>query len=198
MSEEKIIEETMEMVKEAQKPGVFNLADAIKGRAFPQKEVTVYTDSAAAFELVQLEDEMNRIGSSDQKKYDELEAQAQELAKKVQESALVFTMRGVGQGVVEQVTQVADATYKGGKNQSEMTDEWFRFYVTSLVAKNIVKVVDGAGNVDEREFSYEDILEVRNNLPAESWGLLVATMQQLTLASGFFKGLTDAGFLPKS
>lgn len=198
MSEEKIIEETMEMVKEAQKPGVFNLADAIKGRAFPQKEVTVYTDSAAAFELVQLEDEMNRIGSSDQKKYDELEAQAQELAKKVQESALVFTMRGVGQGVVEQVTQVADATYKGGKNQSEMTDEWFRFYVTSLVAKNIVKVVDGAGNVDEREFTYEDILEVRNNLPAESWGLLVATMQQLTLASGFFKGLTDAGFLPKS
>lgn len=198
MSEEKIIEETMEMVKEAQKPGVFNLADAIKGRAFPQKEVTVYTDSAAAFELVQLEDEMNRIGSSDQNKYDELEAQAQELAKKVQESALVFTMRGVGQGVVEQVTQVADATYKGGKNQSEMTDEWFRFYVTSLVAKNIVKVVDGAGNVDEREFTYEDILEVRNNLPAESWGLLVATMQQLTLASGFFKGLTDAGFLPKS
>jgi hypothetical protein len=198
MSEEKIIEETIELVKEAQKPGVFNLADAIKGRAFPEKEVTVYTDSGAAFELVQLEDEMNRIGSSDQKKYDELEAKAQELAQKVKDSALVFTMRGVGQGIVENITQVADATYKGGKNQSEATDEWFRFYVTSLVAKNIVKVTDGQGNVDEREFSYEDILEVRNNLPADSWGLLVATMQQLTLASGFFKGLTDAGFLPKS
>ena len=198
MSEEKIIAETIEMVKEAQKPGVFNLADAIKGRAFPQKDVTVYTDSASAFELVQLEDEMMRIGSSDQKNYDELEKQAQELAAKVQESALVFTMRGVGQGVVEQITQVADATYKGGNNQSEMTDEWFRLYVTSLVAKNVLKVTDSAGNVDDREFTYEDMLEVRNGLPADSWGILVATMQQLTLASGFFKGLTDAGFLPKS
>lgn len=198
MSEEKIIEETIEMVKDAQKPGVFNLADAIKGRAFPEKEVTVYTDSGAAFELVQLEDEMNRIGSSDPKKYEELEAKAEELAKRVQKSALLFTMRGVGQGVVEQVTQVADATYKAGNNQAEATDEWFRFYVTSLVAKNLVKVTDSEGNVDQREFNYEDILEVRNSLPAESWSLLVATMQQLTLASGFFKGLTDAGFLPKS
>lgn len=198
MSEEKILEETIQLVKDAQKSNVFSLSDAIKGRAFPQKEVTVYTDSAAAFELVQLEDQMNRIGPSDAKKYKELEDEAEALANRVKNSALIFSMRGVGQGVVEQITSIADVTYKGGDPQSEATDEWFRFYVTSLVAKNIYKVTDSEGNVDASEFSYENILEVRNNLPADSWGLLVATMQQLTLASGFFKGLTDAGFLPKS
>jgi hypothetical protein len=107
-------------------------------------------------------------------------------------------MRGVGQGVVERITEKADKLYKKSSDEDEYASEWFRYYVTSLVASNVVRVTDSDGNVDEREFDFDYMLEIRNNIPAEAWGVLVNTMQKLTLATGYFKGLTDAGFLPKS
>lgn len=195
MSEENITEETLEMVKEAQKPSTFNLAEVIKGRGYPSKDVTVYTDAEAAFELIEIEDQMNQLTEVDK----ELEAKAEELAERVQKSQLVFHMRGVGQGEVERINDKADQLYKKPDlKEEDYSSDWFKYYITALVASNIVRVTDADGNVDESHFEYDDLVEVRNNLPADSWGLLVSTMQKLTLASGYFKGLTDAGFLPKS
>lgn len=198
MSEEKLTEETLEMVKEAQKQSTFNLAEVIKGRGYPSKDVTVYTDAEAAFELIEIEDQMIEMTEADDE-YKKLEARAEELAERVQKSKLTFHMRGIGQGEVERITEKADQLYKKPKTEDEeYGSDWFKFYVTSLVASNVVKVTDADGNVDESHFEYEDMLTVRNNLPGDSWGLLVSTMQKLTLATGYFKGLTDAGFLPKS
>lgn len=195
MSEEKLTEETLEMVKEAQKPSTFNLAEVIKERGYPSKEVTIYTDAEAAFDLVEIEDKMNELKEPDE----ELEKQAEALAERVQASKLTFVMRGVGQGVVERIVEKADKLYKKpDSDEDEYATDWFKYYITSLVASNVVKVIDADGNVDESHFEYEEMLEIRNNLPSDSWGLLVSTMQKLTLATGYFKGLTDAGFLPKS
>jgi len=196
MSEEKIVEEALEAVRDAQKPGVFNLSEVIKGRGYPQKDVTVYIDGEAAFELVELEDKMKSL-KEDSKEYAELEKQAEELAHKVQNSKLTFTLRGVSQSVVEAVTEKADKKFPRS-TEDEYNSDWFKFYVTSLVAENLVKVTDKDGNVDEHHFTYEEVSEIRDNVPIESWTLLVNTMQKLTLATGYFKGLTDAGFLPKS
>jgi hypothetical protein len=68
----------------------------------------------------------------------------------------------------------------------------------ALIAANIVSVENANGEVDERLFSKEDVIELRGVLPGESWDKLVATMQKLTLATGYFKGLSDAGFLQMS
>jgi len=198
MSEEKLTEETLKMVKEAQSKSTFNLAEVIKERGYPSKEITIYTDAEAAFDLVEIEDKMNQMTESGDE-YAELEKQANELAEAVQKSQLTFVMRGVGQGVVERIVEKADKLYKKpDANEDEYATDWFKYYITSLVASNVVKVIDADGNVDESHFEYEEMLEIRNNLPSDSWGLLVSTMQKLTLATGYFKGLTDAGFLPKS
>jgi len=198
MSEEKLTEETLEMVKDAQKQSTFNLAEVIKGRGYPTKDVTVYTDAEAAFELIEIEDQMNEMTEAGEE-YKKLESRANELATRVQKSKLTFHMRGIGQGEVERITEKADQLYKKPKSDDEeYGSDWFKFYVTSLVASNVVRVTDADGNVDESHYEYEDMLTVRNNLPGDSWGLLVSTMQKLTLATGYFKGLTDAGFLPKS
>jgi len=198
MSEENVTKEVVDMVQEAQKPSTFNLADVIKERGYPSKEVTIYTDAEAAFQLVEIEDKMNNITEAGEE-YSKLEKQADELAERVRSSQLTFLMRGVGQGVVERVSEKADKLYKKKDvPEEEYSNDWFKYYVTSLVAENVVKVTDSEGNVDESHFDYDQMLEIRNSLPADSWGLLVSTMQKLTLASGYFKGLTDAGFLPKS
>lgn len=200
MTEQKneAIDEVVELVKEAQKPGSFNLADVIKGRGYPTKDVTIYTDAEAAFKLIEIEDKLKNFNEATDE-YKELEAEAEKLAETVSASKLVFHMRGVGQGVVEAVTKKADSMFKvDGVDEEEYSADWFKFYVTSLVAENVVKITDANGNTDEKHYSYEEMLEVRNNLPADSWTVLVDAMQKLTLASGYFKGLTDAGFLPKS
>ena len=198
MSEDTIIQETLELVRDAQKPGVFNLAEVIKGRGYPQKDVTIYVDAASAFELVEAEDRLSELKEGS-KEHTELLAKVNQLAETVKASALTFTMRGVNQGVVEAVNEKANAIYKVADAELEdISADWFKYYVTSLVATNVVKVTDSDGNVDEHDFTYEEMLEIRNNVPSDSWAVLVDTMQKLTLASGYFKGMTDAGFLPKS
>jgi hypothetical protein len=192
------VNEAVELVKEAHKPSVFNLADVIKERGYPTKEVTIYTDAESAFTLVDLEDKMKAM-TEDGDAYNKLEAEAERLAEIVSGSRLTFLMRGVGQGVVEALTAKADSMFKKPDlKDEEYAADWFKFYVTSLVAENIVKVTNADGSVDEKHYSFDEMAEIRNMLPADSWGLLVDTMQKLTLATGYFKGLTDAGFLPKS
>jgi len=198
MENEQLLEETIEMVKEARKPGNFNLIDTIKGRAYPEREVSVYTNADAAFKLVELDEEMSKVADKDLERYNALEAQAQKIAEELQKSKLTFLMRGVGQGVIEEITDRANVLYKKPEDDDHDSEGWFRFYVTALIAANIVRVTDAEGNVHEKQLNIDEMMEIRNNLPADAWSVLINTMQKLTLASGYFKGLTDAGFLPKS
>lgn len=184
----------VELVQEAQKRGKFNLADAIKGRAFPEKTIDVYLDAGSAFELKQTEEkivDLAKLGKSDA----ELESKMEELSKKILDSKLTFHMRGVGQSTVESVTQKSNELFP----DSSFGDEnWLRYYLCALVAENIVKVVDAEGNEDDSKFSPEDIMQVRGNIPIDSWEVIVDTMQKLTLASSYFDAITDANFLQKS
>ena len=200
MSEESSVKEAIEMAQEASKPGVFNLAEVIKGRGYPEREVNIYTDAAAAYKLVDLDEKMKALKGKKPEEYAKLEAEAQKVAEQLQKSKLTFLMRGVGQGIVEKVSEEADAKYGKVKtaDENENAELWMREYISGLVAANIVQVTDADGNIDKHEFTTEEVLTIRNNIPAEAWGVLVATMQKLTLATGYFKGLTDAGFLPKS
>jgi hypothetical protein len=195
MSEDTQVEETIALVQEAQKQGTFNLSEVIKGRGFPQKTVTVYTDAEAAFKLVELSKKMNGIVDKDE--LDKLEQETKKLAENVQASRLDFHMQGVPQAIIETVEAKIDKLYPSVDEESR-NDDWFKAYIAELVALNIVSVTDANGSTDKRIFNYEDAIELRSYLPTESWAILVSTMQKLTLASGFFNGLTDAGFLPKS
>lgn len=187
-------EEVVSLVNEAQKQNVFNLADAIKGRSAPEKVVTVYTDVQAALELQELNGKMNDFNYiMDEGKFSELEKQAKELSEKISTSKLVFHMRGISQEETEKVTNGV-----GGDRATDNTLEFAKEYTCALVAANIVKVENAKGEVDERKFTIEDAKGLYKNLPTEAWLTLVNTMEQLTLATGIFKGITDAGFLPKS
>jgi hypothetical protein len=189
------VAETLAIVKEAQAKGVFNLSEVIKGRGFPTKDVTIYLDAEAAFDLAQINEELNSYLDVDYQK--ELEAKAKVLADKILKSALTFTMRGVSQKIVDKV--MAEANEKYPRDDANGNNpEWVKFYVSSLVAQNIIRVTDAEGNIDEHLFTVEEMYALREDLTRDAWDVLADTMQKLTLASGYFEQLTDAGFLPKS
>jgi hypothetical protein len=189
--------EALELVKESQSKKVFSLVDAIKGRAYPSREVTIYLDGEAAHALYVLDEQMKT--TSDVEAYEKLEAEAKELASKIKSTAVTFSMRGVNQKAVELVLEQANKMHNVAKDSNPTeTPGWMRDYITILVGLNIVSVCDSEGNVDESVFDYEKTEELRLNLPLTEWNKLVETMQILTLAGGYFDELTDAGFLPKS
>lgn len=192
MSEEmaKEIAEVLETVKDAQSQGKFNLAEVVKGRGYPQDTVEIYTDVESAYELSKINDKLIRLTDLEESK--ELEAQAEIFKKKVMDSRLKFYMRGIDQRHVENIEEKSR-----NKNDLE-SEQWIVDYMCELVAANIIKVEDAQGNVDEKVFTGDDIDAIRGVLSTEAWEQIVSTMQKLTLATGYFKGLTDAGFLQKS
>lgn len=196
MSEDNITKEAIELVKEAQSAKVFNLADAIKERAYPTSSVKIYLDDATAMELVHINSRMNRTTDADE--MDSLSEKAKELAEKIMQSALTFEMRGVGQSAIEAITDKVNARHGINGSDSARTEEWAKDYITHLVALNIVSVTNAEGAVDNTGFDFDKVEDLRKSIPIGEWDKIVSTMQKLTLAGGYFDQLTDAGFLQRS
>jgi hypothetical protein len=192
MSEQtETIAEVLELVEQAQSKGKFKLENVIKNVGYPEDSVDVYLDSESAYNLAKLNEEL--ISTVDPKVLAVLEPQVQELKTKILKSKLTFHMRGIDQKQIELLEKQAQES-----NKEKDEDAWMFDYMCSLVAANVLKVEDSEGNVDDSVFSLTDAKTWRETFPAEAWASLAATMQKLTLAVGYFKGLTDAGFLPKS
>lgn len=185
------IAEVLDLVEKAQARGSFSLADAIKGKSNPSDSVEIYLDDESAYELTKINDQL--ILELDEEYTKPLEEKAAVLAQKIKDSKLTFKMRGIDQLLVEQTEKKVRAKYDDAENE-----DWWKEYICALVALNIVSVENAKGEVDEHVFTTEEVVELRNTLSPESWNKIIATMQKLTLATGYFKGLTDAGFLPMS
>ena len=201
MSEETTTNEVLDLVEKAQKKGTFDIAKFAKGIAYPEDSVTAYLDIESAYKLNILNDEMSKLKLADPAEYAKLEAQAKELSDKILASKVVFHMRGVNQEVIESITDKADKKYPkklDALGQVIDNEAWLKEWTCGLVAANLVQIENADGEVDDKHYETEDVLDLRKNLPREVFDLLIAKMQQLTLAGAYFKGLTDAGFLPKS
>jgi hypothetical protein len=190
------VEDAMDLAQEAQSKKVFNLSDAIKGRAYPQKDAVVYLDDESAMKLVELDEQMSYI--TDPAELKKLEAEAENLSKAIKDSALTFKMRGVSQDAIELVLKQLNEKYKVKGSAGTENPDWMRDYITTLVGMNIVSVIDASGSEDDSTYDFDKTEEIRRNIPAAEWGKLVEMMQKLTLAGGYFDQLTDAGFLQKS
>lgn len=184
------IAEVLDLVKDAQSPAKFNLAEVIKGRGYPEDSVDIYLDADSAYRLNKLNDELILLTTEEETA--PLEAEADELAKKILASKLTFHMRGLPQSIVEAIER------KSKVNKAGQDEDIVMEYFSRIIASSIIKVVDAEGNVDDHQFTHEEVSEMRGAFPAESWTALLSAVQKLTLASGYFQGLTDAGFLPKS
>jgi hypothetical protein len=193
-----VADEILKIAESAQSQGVFNLSEVVKGRGYPTKEATIYLDGAAAFELAELNDIMKYDFDGDS--MIENENKAKEIAERIKKSAITFVMRGVSQKIVEDTIKQTNLKYppEAGRNEASDNPEWVKYYIASLIAQNIVKVIDANGNVDDHVYTAEEMLDIRESIATDSWNTLVENMQKLTLASGYFEQLTDAGFLPKS
>lgn len=202
MSEQELNgEQVLKLVETAQAKGTFNIVDFAKGRGYPQDSVTAYVDIESAYELNKINQQINdaKFGADDEA--EKLQAKAKELSQKILKSKIVFNMRGVNQDTIEQITEKCNKDFPPKTNafgQEEADRDWVKAWTCGLVAANLISIENAEGEIDERLFTADDVDDFRKHLPKEVWDLIEEKMQQLTLAGAYFKGLTDAGFLPKS
>jgi hypothetical protein len=198
-SENNLAAEALSLVETAQTKSNFNIIDFAKGRSYPQETISAFLDIESAYELNKINETLREL--QDPAKLESLEARANELAVKVIASKITFHMRGISQAIIERVTTETDEKYPPERDhmgQIVQDAGWIRDWTASLIAANLVRIENADGQVDERVFTMDEVTTMRHHFPKQVWDVLVDTMQKLTLATAYFEGLTDAGFLPKS
>jgi hypothetical protein len=197
MSENNIVEEAVKLAEKAQDRKVFNLADFVKGRAYPETEIVVFLDDNAALKIAELKDTL--AGETNPDAVDALQKRIDELTEEVHNSALIFKMRGVSQEIVEAIMKKTNLRHNIAKaSDGASNPEWMRDYITMLIGENIMSVTNAMGEVDSEHFDFDKVETLRINLPGSEWGKLVEAMEKLTLAGGYFDQISDVGFLQKS
>lgn len=194
------IDDIREAVEGAQDKSVFNLVNVIKGRGYPEDQVTVFTDVEAAYSLADLEESMKTIAASPEQaeyreEYNKLEEVAEELREEIRKSALTFHLRGISPGHIKKIMR---AVHKQSKAEDMDQSEFDDLLEASYVAPHIIKVVDAEGNTEERVYTPQDVLDLIEYLDNQQYAKLSMAVGKLSFVAAQFDVTTDAGFLPKS
>lgn len=216
MSEDKIVEEITELVEEAKKPGVFNIVNALKERAYPHDDVVVYLDEQSAYEasvLTERIEELNKevliLATPElQEELDTLTRQRKILLDSIESSKYIFKIVGVSEGKRDELMKKAakrfPIEYKEDKNpfSGEVTrtelenDERDRYFTNLIWQAHIAKITDPEGNLQEG-VSLDDVAVLRDALPIASQGKINQAVEKIRNATALFLYSVDEDFLAK-
>lgn len=190
-----LVNEVQERTTAAKEKGTFNFTDVLNKRSYPTARVVVYLDVASIVKLAKINERLTKLAQSRENndaEYEKYERLADKVKGAVLASALTIHLRGLDSGVVKALQTKA----QGAEDMDD--DEKETFYFQLLTSQSITKIEDAEGNVDQREFTIEDVEALQNTLPPEQFSLLDQKVGELTFETSFFEAAVDAGFLPTS
>ena len=219
MSEQEIINS----IEDARKPGVFKIVDAVKDRAFPQSFLEIYLDESIAFVISELDEALERVGNSAdrkkaltkkeaddfEKKRNEILDQKDKLIEELGGEKYVFQIQGISEGKRQDIYDktVEKFPIKYEKNRNPFTGvlekdeienaDRDRYFTDSLWEAHIVKVISPQGE-EQQGISLEEATELRRGLPAASVNKISEGIEKIRVASAVFMVSLDEDFLAKS
>lgn len=213
MSEEKIIEEAVKLAAEAKKPGVFNIINVLKERAFPTEDVNVYLDEQAAYDAAKIQGKIDELSKSasveDLDKSDKLTEERDAVIAKMEESKYVFSLTGISEGrrteIQEECLEKFPMEYDEAKNpftgevvKTELDNKQRDRYFTNLLwVDSIVKIVAPSGD-EQKDLSISDVEVLRDMLPLAASGAINQSIEKLRVSTAVFMASVDEDFLAKS
>lgn len=175
------------VLTDAVSKGKFSVLEVAKERGYPQDIVDIYTDHETAFLVHRLEAKI--ADEKDGDKVNELDAERKALKEKVKDSVLTFHMRGISDGLVEDLQKQAKEKFG-----EEETPERAIYTNHSYLANHIISVTNANGDVDDHQWTPEELGQLKRDLPPESFEKLVALMYELTFAARYFDEVVNADF----
>lgn len=163
----------------------FDIFAMQQGTTFPEDSVKVYYDSATAYEIAQLDKQLNspaRYGDD----FDEeaVIAKRRELKDKLDRSCVTIHMRGVPERKIQELRTEMDSKFGEGVFPPERNE----LFVQGLVALHLQKAVnfDGAEQ-DLSKANPEEVAVWFMGLPSESQTRLIDLTQKLSVDSRYFE-----------
>lgn len=185
-------------------PKTFSVLDAIKGRAYPTDEVTVYYDTAAVYRLKGLENQRlaldmaaNNAKEGDEAnefdaKIAELDAKIEAVRAEVEASGVTFEMRGFAPAVRDSLVDQARADFKV-EEVLDGTDagNWLN---ARAISESIIRAKAADGSVDEHRWSVDEVEEMRHFLVPEEFAKVLGLTLLLSYTAFEFDARTSADF----
>jgi hypothetical protein len=187
--------ETPAAVEAAKAPETFDILSFIEATAYPTETVTVFGAPKEATEYVRLVQERSVLDAIEKKtkedtaKIAELTQQLEPLAEVISKSAMIFTLRGMPPGIVQQIIEVPEGEEESVGAIDRDND---------LVAKSIIKVTNAAGVEDTRVWDKDSVAKLRFYLKEGEFGKLATGVGSVNFNAMVFDQATDAGFSGRS
>lgn len=169
----------------ASNPGAIDVLAFLEQTNYPTREVVIFTDAKSADEYVQLNTALNPV-AKDQEPLEstpERLAELERLAALVRKSSLIFSLRGMAPGVVNDL--YGDAP----KDDAESVEK-----ENKLIAATVVGAKNSEGVADPRMWAAEDIDKLRRYLKEGEFGKLVKATIEVNFDANLFDSTVDAGF----
>jgi len=211
-----------EIVNESKKPGVFNIVDAVKNRAYPTDEVEIFIDEDVAFHVAELNEAIERIaGDLDKaglakkevdailKRRDEIMADREKLIKEMGDTKYLFHLKGISEGTRQDLYDKALEKYpmEYEKNRNPFTNEQEkievdnverdRYFTALLWEAYIVKIVAPDGS-EQEGINLEEAEELRKSMPLASITAITEAIEKMRAATALFMMSVNEDFLAKS
>lgn len=213
MSEEKLVEEAVELAKEAKSPSTFNIINVLQERAFPVEHVNVYLNEQLAYDASKVQDKISEankgITEEDLAISDELVKERDAIIAELEKSRYVFHLTGISEGtrnkIQEDCLEKFPMEYEESKNpftgeivkqeiESKSRD---RYFTNSLWVASITKIVSPDGS-EQGSLSISEVEKLRDMLPLAASGAITQSIEKLRISTAVFMASVDEDFLAKS
>lgn len=172
-------------------PGAVDVLALLEGSEYPSREVVLFTDPKSGDEYVKLVTRRNELdlitdeGDTDlTAEQAELTEQIEQVGNKLRKSSLIFTLRGMAPGIVQDMY----AGVEDGDAEAERAAEH------KLIAHTIVGVKTGEGATDNQVWDAEKIGTLRKFLKEGEFGKLIKGVVEVNFDANLFDKAVDAGF----
>lgn len=211
---ENILEQAEELAATAMSPGIFNIVEAIKGRAYPSTKVNIYLDEELAFRASELQEKIdslvNKPDDSDvSEKVDSLKAELETILSELEASKYVFVIGGISEGEREDLLLSAiekfPMEYEETKNPftSEITKTEIenkqrdRMFTSLLWGAQIRKIIAPDGS-EQTQLPIDTIDELRRSLPIAGIAQINESVEKVRISTAVFMAKVNQDFLAKS
>lgn len=138
----------------------FNVLDYVQGSLYPSKEANVYLDGNARSRLTHLQDEL-KVGVTKTREA-EIKKQIKAHREALEKSKLVFYFQGFAPHVRQTLSEAVRAE---GEKKKWDNDRIQQETTNRILAKAIVKVENSDGEVDDHEWTGEEVEKLMEVAP---------------------------------
>lgn len=212
--DENIQEQAEALANNAMAPGIFNIVEAIKGRAYPSTKVDIFLDEDTAFRASEIQERIDELTNTadDSDVVDEVDALKAELDVAVREleaSKYVFLIGGISEGEREDLLNKAiekfPLEYDENKNpftgevtKTETENKGRDRYFTSLLWGAQIRKITAPDGAEQVKIPIATIDELRRSLPIAGIARINEAVEKVRISTAVFMAKVNEDFLAKS